>query len=193
MRQVSMLFIFVLLMAAGCAKRERVCCPCKPGDQLDEGLMLLLNTARSLHHQADLQLSRGEAGEAEASVRKILALDLNSRWIEAEEARLDARARLAKLLLERGAVDKALKEVDDELGRTARESFYLSNLHSVRGEALEAQGKKLEGEGKKKEARELARQAIAAFETSIGINKRLQAKLSAGKEQSKSAGKEQSK
>lgn len=137
-------------------------------------------TARGLHHKADMLLKVGDKALALGAVRQILQLDLNNRWPEAEEARLDAVARLAKIMLELGQAEDALKEIEGGIAGASRESFYLSNLHSVRGEVLEQQVKSLDSAGKKEEARALARQAIAAFEVSIAINKRLQDKLGQG-------------
>lgn len=182
-----------LSLWAGCAERERSsdeqpagrargdkCAPCRCGSSehtLSEPLMSRLATARAYHHQADLHLRRGELDRAVAAVEKILELDLDRRWPEAEEARLDAVARLAKLLEKKKELARALQLVDSELKKKARPSFYLANLHSVRGELLEARVAKLEAADEKKRARELAREAIAAFEQSIRINKQLQQRL----------------
>lgn len=167
--------LLLLLALTGCSERKE--CSCPQGKLLDQELMLLLSTARAYHHQADLYLQQGEVDQAIATVRKILALDLSSRWPEAEEVRLDATARLAKLLLGQGKEDEALALVDRGLQSSKAESFYLSNLHSVRGEVLEHRSKRLDGEGDKDRARDVAREAIAAFERSIVINKRLQRRL----------------
>ena len=167
-----------LLVAACAAERETTCpCPEAGSAALPEALMLTLSSARSLHHQADLLLQTGEVDRAIETVRSILSLKLESRWPEAEEVRLDATARLGKLLLGKGDEKEALEVVDRELATGARESFYLSNLHSVRGEILEARAKRLEAAGQKEPARQSARDAIQAFEQSIQINKRLQRQL----------------
>ena len=139
--------------------------------------MLLLSTARAYHHQADLHLQQGDVQQAMGIMREIQALDPGSSWLEAEEVRLDATARLAKLLLGQGKEAEALQEADRGLASTRRESFYLSNLHSVRGEVLEQRSRRMDGAGEKEQAREVAREAIAAFERSITINKRLQQRL----------------
>jgi tetratricopeptide (TPR) repeat protein len=160
-------------------RRPADCCPC-PGAKrapLDEQLMSLLAAARAYHHKADLHLAREERAPAIAALRDLLALPLDAKWAEAEEVRLDAAARLAKLLLAGGAVEEALRLVDKQLAPPARESFYQANLHAVRGEVLEARSKQLDASGDKPTAREVARRAIEAFERSIVINKRLQRAL----------------
>ncbi|MCA9668554.1 MAG: hypothetical protein KC503_23340 [Myxococcales bacterium] len=193
----SALGVTLLLLAAGCARRRdtgssgntasnnsnaKNCCPCTTAGQrtLDAKLMSLLASARAYHHKANLQLRGDDRAGAIASMRALLALGLDSRWPEAEEVRLDAKARLAKLLLADGKADQALVLVDAELAETTRPSFYLANLHAVRGELLEARAKALDNAGKKDEGKTIARDAIAAFERSIAINKQLQRRLGVG-------------
>ena len=48
------------LALGGCSSQEEPCCPCREDRPLDQQLMLLLSSARSLHHQADLHLEQGE-------------------------------------------------------------------------------------------------------------------------------------
>ncbi len=175
--RIAVIVLGLVLALAGCASQRdpsSACCPCQEAPRLDKELMLVLSSARSLHHQADLYLQQGQVDRAIEAVRAILALKLESRWPEAEEARLDATARLAKLLLGKGEEADALKLVDGAVAAHPRESFYLSNLHAVKGEILEVRSKRLDEEGDKPAAKESARQAITAFEASIQINKRLQ-------------------
>lgn len=172
---LTLCLLAALLATAGCAQRQEAeCCPCPEEKPLEQDLMLVLASARALHHQADIYLQQGQVDRAIEVVRSILDLQLDRKWPEAEEARLDAVARLAKLLLGRGDEQESLDLADREISGARRESFYLSNLHSVRGEILQARSKRLDGEGKKEEARASAREALAAFERSIAINKRLQ-------------------
>ena len=179
-RALLALILALALLATACASRPSDCCPCPAEGQLSKELLLQLASVRALHHKADMLLKVGDKPGALVAVRQILLLDLNNRWPEAEEARLDAAARLAKLLLDMGQADEALKETEKGIEGVTRDSFYLSNLHSVRGEVLEQQVKVLDSGGMKEEARSMARQAIAAFELSIAINKRLQDKLGKG-------------
>jgi len=171
----------LVLLVEGCAeRREATCCPCSESKPLDQELMLVLASVRALHHQADLHLQQGEVDRAIEAVRGVLALKLDPKWPEAEEAHLDAVARLAKLLLGKGDEGDAITVAEREIARARRDSFYLSNLHSVVGEILEARSKRLDREGSKEEARAAAREAVAAFERSIAINKRLQLQLGSG-------------
>lgn len=169
----------VLLLSVACSGRDDTCtCPC--GDdqrQLSTALLSRLSAARAYHHQADILLGRGDLAGAIAKVEAVLKLDLDARWPEAEEVRLDATARLAQLLARQGSHARALALIDAALARKPRASFYAANLHSVRGELLEAQVKVLDAAGKKDEAKAMARQAMTALETSIRINKALQRQL----------------
>jgi len=171
----SLLFCVLL---SGCAKREQHLCPCPEGKQLDQELMLLLSSARAFHHQADILLQQGKVDQAMDKVEQVLKLGLKPRWPEAVEVRLDATARLAKLLQAKGEVPRALALVKEALKQHEKESFYLSNLHGVQGEILQHRSKELDRAGEKEEARQWARRAMAAFERSIAINKRLQQQLS---------------
>lgn len=185
------LVVFVAgLSSAGCTRprddsgtptRSSTCppCPCDDGAgrTLSAALISRLASARAFHHQADLLLRAGDTEQAITKISAVLALDLSSRWPEAEEVRVDATARLAKLLLKLGRLERATALVDRELKQKPRASFYLANLYSVKGELLEASVKKLEANGQKVLARQRAKEAIAAFEVTIRINKRLQAEL----------------
>jgi tetratricopeptide (TPR) repeat protein len=188
LRRVSLtvtlvLVLLTILTAVGCSKRaaEPPCACPGPGKALDQELMVRLASARALHHQADLYLQQGEVQTAIKTVHRILELDLDAKWPEAEEARLDARARLAKLLLGQDKEGDALAVIEQGIKGAQRESFYLSNLHSVRGEVLEHRAKRLDTAGDKPAAKQAAREAIDAFESSITINKKLQQQLPKGK------------
>lgn len=193
------LVLWVVIAAAACAKGgapapgadDGTCCPCPTGQQqrpLSRELMAVLAAARGHHHQADIHLRQGELDAAIAKVRAILALGLDSRWPEAEEVRVDATARLAKLLLQGEKPEEALKLVDVELAKDLRPSFYQANLHSVRGELLEARVKVLDQKGEKEQAKTMAREALAAFERSIRINKALQLELQKKRKKGAAAG-----
>lgn len=179
-RGVAALVVALLLSVVACSGRDDNCaCRCDDQRQLSTALLSRLAAARAYHHQADILLARNDLAGAIAKVEAVLKLDLDARWPEAEEVRLDATARLAQLLAREGAHDRALTVIDKALAQKPRPSFYAANLHSVRGELLEAQVKRLDQAGKKDEAKAVARQAMTALETSIRINKALQRQLRA--------------
>ncbi len=74
----------------------------------------------------------------------------------------------------------ALAYRDAGLAAATRESFFVANLYTVRGEILEAQAATLDGAAAPADAtraRELKRQAIVAYDKSIAINEALQQRL----------------
>ena len=151
-----------------------------PEDAIDEPLMLALGQAKNFHHKAKVYMSDGKPELAIASVRSVLAVAFPPGAPEADDVRADARAMLAKLLLAQGQADAAMSEIDAGLAAAHRESFFVANLYTVRGEILEYQAAALDGAATPAEltrARELRRQAIVAYDKSIAINSALQARL----------------
>lgn len=147
----------------------------QPEDAIGEELMLALAQAKNFHHKAKVYTSDGKLDLAIAAVRSILAVQFPPDSPEAEDVVADARALLAKLLVATGQPDAAMSEIDAGLARATRESFFVANLYTVKGEVLEAQAAALpEGEAR---ARELRIQAIVAYDKSIAINSALQKRL----------------
>lgn len=148
-----------------------------PADAIGEPLMLALSQAKNFHRKAKVYIADGNLAEATAAVRQILAIEFPAGAPEGEDVRLDAHALLAKLHLAQGDVEGAMKVVEQGLAGASRESFFLANLHTVRGEVLEAIAAGLDADGKAEEAKARRREAIAAYDTSIAINERLQQAL----------------
>lgn len=142
-----------------------------PENAITETLMLTLGQARNLHHKADILESQGKLEEAAQSVRQVLSLPFPSKAPESEDVRLDSQARLAKLLLAQGQHSDALALVDQGIAQSTRASFFQANLHTVRGEVLEAQAS-LEGVSPSA-SRQAKVEAIKAFDASIQINEAL--------------------
>ncbi len=151
-----------------------------PEDAIGEELMLALSQAKNFHHKARVYMSDGQLAPATESVRKILAIEFPAGAPEAEDVRLDARAMLAKLLVAQGTVDAAMSVVDEGLASATRESFFVANLYTVKGEVLQAQAELLVATGQPgdaERAREVRKQAIVAFDKSIAINEALQKRI----------------
>ena len=144
----------------------------QPGPELSEELMLGLALAKNLHHKADVYLKEGRIGDAVASVEQILGIAFPARSPEAEDVLLDARARLAKLMVIQGKLTDALTVVDTGIAGSTRRSFFLANLHSVRGEVLEASAVSIE-ESDAQGARAKRLEAIREFDKAIEIEKAL--------------------
>jgi hypothetical protein len=152
----------------------------QPEDVIDEGLMLALSQAKNFHHKARVYMSDGQLALATTAVRQILAIEFPAGAPEAEDVRLDARAMLAKLLVAQGQVDAAMSVVDEGLAAATRESFFVANLYTVKGEVLQAQAELLVSTGMPADgdrAREIRKQAIVAFDKSIAINETLQKRI----------------
>lgn len=151
-----------------------------PDRAVDEELMLALSQAKSYHHKADIFLKDDEPELAERALRQLLDVPFPEMSPEAEDIRLDARARLGALLLDQGETDEALDVVREGIEAAERESFFLANLYTVKGEIFETRAAEL-GEGAGDEegeaVEEARRRALEAYAESIAINETLQQEL----------------
>lgn len=153
----------------------------RAGAPIDEALLLALAQAKNFHHKAQVYISDGKLDEAIASVRAILSIPFPPGAAEGEDVRLDARALLAKLLLGRGQRAEAMTVVDEGLAGATRESFFVANLYTVKGEVLQAEATALDATGVPADhdrAVQLRREAITYLDRSIAIDLRLQRALS---------------
>lgn len=142
----------------------------QPGDALSEELMLALSMAKNLHHKADVYLAEMRSDEAVKALKEILEIRFPEGAAEAEDVTLDARARLSKLLASQGSLDQALTVADDGIKAAKRRSFFLANLHAVRGEVLEGRAVQIEDK-QPDEAKALRRDAIKSLDEAIQIEK----------------------
>jgi hypothetical protein len=155
-------------------------------DELDEELMICLSQAKNFHHKADVYLRDGSLDEAVDSVQQILGVPCPADAPEVEDVRLDARARLAKIKVTQGKVDEAMTVVQKGISASTRDSFFLANLYTVKGEIHEAKAILLadsESDDDKAAVRTESKNAIEAYDRSIKINEALQQKLMREREQ----------
>jgi hypothetical protein len=157
----------MVLLLAGCGGRPPI----------DERLLSCLEEARAWQHRADLHLADGAVNEAVADVEQVLRIQFPDGAREGEEARLDARARLAKLLLGRGDEQRSLAQVEAARKEASFDSFYRAHVEMVAGEIFEARARRLTDP---EAARAARKEALAAYERSIAINQRVQARLAKG-------------
>jgi tetratricopeptide (TPR) repeat protein len=141
-----------------------------PGDALSEELMLALSMAKNLHHKADVYLAEMRSDEAVKALKEILEIRFPEGAAEAEDVTLDARARLSKLLASQGQLDQALRVADQGIKAAKRRSFFLANLHAVRGEVLEGRAVQIEDK-QPDQAKALRRDAIKSLDEAIQIEK----------------------
>jgi tetratricopeptide (TPR) repeat protein len=149
------------------------------GERISQQLMVALAQAKNFHHRAKVYMSDGNATEAIASVRRILSLRFPLNAPEADDVRADARALLAKLMIGRGNLDEAARIVDEGLANATRDSFFIANLYTVKGEIHEAQAALAEAQGEpgKAAAASFRHEAIEAYDRSIRINSAIQQRL----------------
>ena len=146
----------------------------EPTDVGDQALMVALSQAKNFHHKAKVYMSDGKLDDAIASVREILSLRFPAGAPEAEDVRNDARALLAKLLVTQGRLEDAMTVVTEGLANATRESFFVANLYTVKGEIHEARAAAATDKDKIADER---RAAIEAYDRSIQIDKAIQKRL----------------
>jgi tetratricopeptide (TPR) repeat protein len=166
--------VLALLVLAACDGRRAP--PGRDAELLSETLLVDLAQAKGYHHLADVYLAEGETDAAIGALSSILTIRFPAGAPEGEDTILDARARLAKLLLSLGRFADARRVVDEGLAAPSRESFFLANLYMVAGEIHEAQGKSLDTTDPTA-ARAERHAAIAAYDRSLQINQRVQERL----------------
>jgi tetratricopeptide (TPR) repeat protein len=147
-----------------------------PDDVIDEQLMLALGQAKNFHNKAKVYMSDGKITEAIAAVRQILSLRFPANAPEADDVRNDARALLGRLLVGQGQLDEAMRVVEEGLAAVSRESFFVANLYTVKGEIHFARANQLTDPQDPKAIVE-KRTAIDALDKSIKINETLLNKL----------------
>jgi hypothetical protein len=151
----------------------------EPTDVIDQDLMIALSKAKNFHHKARVYMSDGKLVEATASVREILSLKFPVGAPEADDVRNDARALLAKLLVGQGQIEEAMTVVTEGIAQSQRESFFVANLYTVKGEVHEARAAALDAADPANKSRitDEKRAAIEAYDRSNQINTVLQQRL----------------
>ena len=190
MRSAGLLLAAALLAGIAACDGSRGGVTATPAERDDDRplsteLLAALGQARSYHHIADLHLADGDLDAAAAALAQILEVRFPAGAPEGAETILDARARLARLELGRGRLDRAQRIVDDGLAAVSRDSFFLANLYTVAGELHEARARSLApapapalGDGAAGDAARAERkQAIAAYGRAIEIDERVQRAL----------------
>jgi hypothetical protein len=149
---------------AGCAAEE-------PPRAVDERLLAALGLAQGYQHQADELAELGDRDQAIARVQKVLEIPFPQGSPEGEDVRLDAWGRLAELRLDGGDEPGAEAAVESGLGEAHRVSYFKARLFAVRGRVLQARAARLREAGEAEASRQASRDAIAAFEQSIELNR----------------------
>jgi tetratricopeptide (TPR) repeat protein len=141
--------------------------------ELDEATMAILNTARALHHEADVFESAGDYPAATHAIERVLALRIPPGVEEAEDIRVDAWGRLGEIALEANDPDRALANAETGLRDSHRQSVLTARLYVVKGRSLRALADRAQASGDTVSAEARRRDAIEALEASIRINQRV--------------------
>lgn len=185
------LAVLTLLLVFSCKEKVRVTelaegaqtsALATPPNALSEALLISLGQAQNFHSKADVLVDSGELTQALTTLEMILQIPFPSGAPEGQDVIADTRARMATLRIELGKLDQALQLVDEGIAQSERQSFYLANLHTVRGQVLQAMAKSSAEEfgDDAPTVRELRIEAIKAFDLSIQISEALLNTLSPG-------------
>ena len=183
MKHVTMLIAVIAITSCFACTSEKERAPtvriADPTEVIGEDLMIALSKAKNFHHKARVYMSDGKVAEAIASVRAILSLEFPAGAPEAEDVRNDARALLAKLLVGQNQLEEAMNVVTEGIAGSQRESFFVANLYTVKGEIHEARAAALDPADPNNKAKivDEKRAAIEAYDKSNQINTVLQQKL----------------
>jgi len=183
MKYLVLLLAVIGITACSCSSEKVEPTPtthtAEPTEVIDQDLMIALSKAKNFHHKARVYMSDGKLAEATASVREIMALKFPAGAPEAEDVRNDARALLAKLLVSQNQLDEAMRTVQEGIAQSQRESFFVANLYTVKGEIHEARAATLDPKDPAQAAQlvEEKHAAISAYDKSNDINSALQNKL----------------
>ena len=112
-----------------------------------------------LRHSADASLEARRLDDAEAELRRLLALPAPAGLPRSGELLQDAHFALGRVLLLQRRFELALAEADVGLGLTPERTVFRANLHALRAMAWEALGRPTE--------------AVADYEAALQIHKAL--------------------
>jgi hypothetical protein len=121
-------------------------------------------------------------------VREVLTIPFPEGVAEAEDIRLDASARLAKLYLGQAGEEgeqQALAQIEEGRRIASRDSFFRANLESVAADIYESRANRI---GSGEAQAQAKRQADEALARSIQIAQRLRRLLNLPPESQRDAG-----
>lgn len=170
-----------LSLATACSRRapaEATACVC-PGEAeqvVDPALLAFLSKARAAHHQADLDEGDKQLGKAVDALAGLIAGPRpggQSPPPEAVEVLADTRARIADLRSQLGAIEPALREIDEGLLLASRPTHFRGHLFEVKGVVLERQMTLLKEQGDLPGAERAKAAAIKAYDEAIDIQNKV--------------------
>jgi len=158
----------VALILLACCGGDRSSPPGAKSAVIGDHLMAYLGIAKAYHAKARIYAIEGKLALATGSMRELLALEYPDAP-EAEDVRNDARARLATWLVGQTRFDDAMAVVSEGISESKRESFFVANLYTIKGELHEARAEALVASDPVQVAAE-RRAALDAYDRSNQIN-----------------------
>jgi tetratricopeptide (TPR) repeat protein len=147
-------------------------CPGAGGAAIDQRTMAFLSIARALHHEADIDESRGDLPGAIAVLDRLVTAAA-PRVAEAEEVLADAHARLAELRLKGRDLDGADLAVHAGLEHAREPTYFRGHLIEVQGLVEEARANALADAGKTQEAQRAKDKAMGLLEQAVRLQERV--------------------
>ena len=155
----------LVLLALGCSRREP-----PAASEAERSALAMLREARDVHADADTRVGSGDIDGAIVVLQAAVEQLSRRSESEAEDLANDTRARLALLLMEQGNFESADSVLAAGIEAATRPSFFVANLHTVRGKLLETRAA-----GTSNDA--LRRDAIESYARAMRMNAALQARL----------------
>jgi hypothetical protein len=135
---------------------------------IDQPTMAFLSLARALHHEADIDETRGDAAAATAALERLVAARAPP-GAEVDEVLADAYARLAELRLKSSDLAGADRSVQAGLQHARDPSYFRGHLLEVSGLVEEARARAFADAAKSSEAERAKAKAIELLENAVSI------------------------
>lgn len=165
------------LALGGCRSDRGTVSGCPPESRdapppVDANVTAFLSAARSLHHEADLQVRSGNAAGAIAALEKLVAMP-RPATSEVDEVLADAYARLAEMRLEGDDWAGAEREVHAGLERAPEPTYFRGHLLEVSGVIEEQRAASLADAGKSAEAAQARARALERLESAVQVQQQV--------------------
>jgi hypothetical protein len=134
--------------------------------------MAFLSIARALHHEADIDETRGDTAAAIAVLERLVTTRAPA-GAEVDEVLADAHARLAELRLKRGDLAGADRSVQAGLQHAHEPTYFRGHLLEVSGLVEEARAKALADGAQPAEAERARAKAIELLENAVHIQQQV--------------------
>lgn len=163
-----------LASLAACAKHGRSTGPTGGASSVnqeivDDVLLAYLSSARSIHHEADIQEDQGDVAGAIKTLERLTTQPPPRKGPEVDDVLAETYARLGDLRAQLGDFDAGEREIDVGLGLAPDVSYLRGHLLEVRGVIEEKRSKSLATKGDLAGAAKARDAAMAAYEAAIGI------------------------